>query len=71
MYIITADGVEYVVDAGKKVYNKVASSKEDLTEPPAKNGAYGVRPLEADAEWLPWKDWLLLTFKNIGDFYNY
>ncbi|XP_049878979.1 apolipoprotein D-like [Pectinophora gossypiella] len=43
------DGVEYVVDAGKKVYNKVASSKEDLTEAPA--GA--ARNYNADAEWLP------------------
>lgn len=50
---VIADGVEYVVDAGKKVYNKVTNSKEDLTEPPANNGAYGVRPLEPDAEWLP------------------
>lgn len=46
---ISADGVEYVVDAGKRVYNKVASSKEDLTETPAG----GARSLDSDAEWLP------------------
>ncbi|XP_037292807.1 apolipoprotein D-like [Manduca sexta] len=50
---VIADGVEYVVDAGKKVYHKVASSKEDLTEPPISHNGYEVRPLEADAEWLP------------------
>ncbi|XP_037292794.1 apolipoprotein D-like, partial [Manduca sexta] len=50
---VIADGVEYVVDAGKKVYHKVASSKEDLTEPPTSHNGYEVRPLEADAEWLP------------------
>nr|XP_021182455.2 apolipoprotein D [Helicoverpa armigera] len=44
-----ADGVEYVVEAGKTVYNKVASSKEDLTEAPA-GRAYSVKD---DAEWLP------------------
>lgn len=46
---VIADGVEYVVEAGKKVYHKVASSKEDLTEPPA--GA--ARNYDADAEWMP------------------
>ncbi|CAG4933585.1 unnamed protein product [Colias eurytheme] len=46
---VIADGVEYVVDAGKKVYHKVASSKEDLTEPPANYN----RAMNADAEWLP------------------
>ncbi|XP_032527239.2 apolipoprotein D-like [Danaus plexippus] len=46
---VIADGVEYVVDAGKKVYNKVTSSKEDLTESPDKP----VRSLKDDAEWLP------------------
>ncbi|MCP5656396.1 hypothetical protein NL311_28830, partial [Klebsiella pneumoniae] len=46
-----ADGVEYVVEAGKKVYHKVASSKEDLTEPPS--NPYAVRPMDSDAEWLP------------------
>ncbi|XP_026333144.1 apolipoprotein D-like [Hyposmocoma kahamanoa] len=46
---VIADGVEYVVTAGKKVYNKVASSKEDLTESPSGNA----RSLDADAEWLP------------------
>ncbi|XP_038214654.1 apolipoprotein D-like [Zerene cesonia] len=46
---VIADGVEYVVDAGKKVYHKVASSKEDLTEAPAGNN----RAMNADAEWLP------------------
>lgn len=45
----TADGVEYVVEAGKKVYHKVASSKEDLTEAPAG----GNRQLDAEVEWLP------------------
>ncbi|RVE53973.1 hypothetical protein evm_001376 [Chilo suppressalis] len=45
-----ADGVEYVVEAGKKVYHKVASSKEDLTETPARGYE---RNLDADAEWLP------------------
>lgn len=44
-----ADGVEYVVEAGKKVYHKVASSKEDLTEPPQQP----VKTMDADAEWLP------------------
>ncbi|CAB3220644.1 unnamed protein product [Arctia plantaginis] len=43
-----ADGVEYVVEAGKTVYHKVASSKEDLTEAPG-NG----RSVKDDAEWLP------------------
>lgn len=42
-----ADGVEYVVEAGKTVYHKVASSKEDLTEAP------GSRLFKDDAEWLP------------------
>ncbi|XP_034827951.1 apolipoprotein D-like [Maniola hyperantus] len=46
---VIADGVEYVVDAGKKVYHKVASSKEDLTESPSKP----IRNLNDDAEWLP------------------
>nr|UEP64335.1 teratocyte lipocalin [Cotesia flavipes] len=45
-----ADGVEYVVEAGKKVYHKVASSKEDLTETPQRGYE---RNLDADAEWLP------------------
>ncbi|VVC90455.1 apolipoprotein D-like [Leptidea sinapis] len=44
---VIADGVEYVVDAGKKVYHKVADSKEDLTEMP------NSRDMKADAEWLP------------------
>ncbi|XP_046964382.1 apolipoprotein D-like [Vanessa cardui] len=46
---VIADGVEYVVEAGKKVYKKVASSKEDLTESPTQP----IRSLDADAEWLP------------------
>ncbi|XP_063833239.1 apolipoprotein D-like [Ostrinia nubilalis] len=45
-----ADGVEYVVEAGKKVYHKVASSKEDLTETPTHGRE---RNLDMDAEWLP------------------
>lgn len=44
-----ADGVEYVVEAGKTVYNKVASSKEDLTESPAGRS----HSVKDDAEWLP------------------
>ncbi|XP_075983458.1 apolipoprotein D-like [Anticarsia gemmatalis] len=44
-----ADGVEYVVEAGKNVYHKVASSKEDLTEAPGNR----VHSLKDDAEWLP------------------
>ncbi|XP_023944006.1 apolipoprotein D [Bicyclus anynana] len=46
---VIADGVEYVVDAGKKVYHKVASSKEDLTETPSNP----IRNYDNDAEWLP------------------
>ncbi|XP_072934608.1 apolipoprotein D-like [Epargyreus clarus] len=46
---VIADGVEYVWDAGKKVYHKVASSKEDLTEQPARN----MYNPNGDAEWLP------------------
>ncbi|XP_041972492.1 apolipoprotein D-like isoform X2 [Aricia agestis] len=42
------DGVEYVIDAGKKVYHKVTDSKEDLTEPPSNNPK-----IRGDAEWLP------------------
>lgn len=45
-----AEGVEYVVEAGKKVYHNVAHSKEDLTETPA---ADGVKLPDSDAEWLP------------------
>ncbi|KAG7303518.1 hypothetical protein JYU34_012044 [Plutella xylostella] len=45
-----ADGVEYVVEAGKKVYHKVADSKEELTEVPA---ARGRSQLDAEVEWLP------------------
>ncbi|KAL4711839.1 hypothetical protein ACJJTC_006008 [Scirpophaga incertulas] len=45
-----ADGVEYVVEAGKKVYHKVASSKEDLTETPTHDAE---RNFNSDAEWLP------------------
>ncbi|KAM3959504.1 apolipoprotein D [Aphomia sociella] len=47
---VIADGVEYVVDAGKKVYHKVANSKEDLTEAPSNEKN---RNLDMDAEWLP------------------
>ena len=49
MLFFTADGVEYVVEAGKKVYHKVANSKEDLTEAPTQP----IRNLDSDAEWLP------------------
>ncbi|CAG5024496.1 unnamed protein product [Parnassius apollo] len=50
---VIADGVEYVVEAGKKVYHKVTDSKEDLTEPPASHGdRLSARP-DDDAEWLP------------------
>lgn len=45
-----ADGVEYVVEAGKTVYHKVADSKEDLTEAP---GSSRQHSLKDDAEWLP------------------
>ncbi|XP_026740599.1 apolipoprotein D-like [Trichoplusia ni] len=44
-----ADGVEYVVEAGKTVYHKVADSKEDLTETP--NGRS--HSLKDEVEWLP------------------
>ncbi|XP_053617700.1 apolipoprotein D-like [Plodia interpunctella] len=47
---VIANGVEYVVDAGKKVYHKVADSKEDLTEAPS---GKQTRNLNAEAEWLP------------------
>ncbi|KAJ0172977.1 hypothetical protein K1T71_011153 [Dendrolimus kikuchii] len=47
---VIADGVEYVVEAGKKVYHKVSHSKEDLTESPTPGQ---VRRAEPDAEWLP------------------
>ncbi|XP_068623489.1 apolipoprotein D-like [Battus philenor] len=54
--VVIADGVEYVVEAGKKVYHKVTDSKEDLTETPASHVAYGNRlsaKPDDDAEWLP------------------
>lgn len=59
-FYISADGVEYVVETGKKVYHKVASdSKEDLTEAPGDNHN---RNLNMDAEWLPWKFCYLVNF---------
>ncbi|CAH2051820.1 unnamed protein product, partial [Iphiclides podalirius] len=50
---VIADGVEYVVETGKKVYHKVADSKEDLSETPTSHGnRLSARP-DDDAEWLP------------------
>ncbi|XP_013147124.1 PREDICTED: apolipoprotein D-like [Papilio polytes] len=53
---VIADGVEYVVEAGKKVYHKVTDSKEDLTETPnthlASPNRLSAKP-DDDAEWLP------------------
>lgn len=48
--------MEYVVEAGKKVYHKVTDSKEDLTETPnthlASPNRLSAKP-DDDAEWLP------------------